>query len=175
MKPEEFRTFTVSAEQVVNSRPLTYLYEDVEDGEPLTPSKLLHGYNLTDLPPIGRGGVKEKFSITQRAKVLEKLLNTFWDEWSESYLNELAERHFSQKKGQEEVREPKEGEMVLLRGEPRMPRNRWKLGVIKQVNKSFKGNRIRSVIVKVPEGKGNKGGEYRRSPKHVVPLEAEIN
>ena len=64
LNPEEFRTLVVSAEQVVNSRPLTYLYEDVKDGEPLTPSKLLHGYNLTDLPPIGRGGVNEKFSIT---------------------------------------------------------------------------------------------------------------
>ena len=87
----------------------------------------------------------------------------------------MEEKQFSQKKGNDDIREPKEGEIVLLRGEPMMPRNRWKLGVIKQVNRSYKGNCIRSVIVKVPEGKGYKGGEFRRSPKHVVPLEAEIN
>lgn len=174
LRPEEFRTMVVEAEQVVNSRPLTYLYEDQKEGEPLTPSKLLHGYNLTDLPPIGRGGVPERFAITTRSRVLERLQNRFWSEWSEGYLNELAERHFSQKVGKENIREPKEGEVVLLRGE-HLPRNRWKLGVIEKVHRSFKGNRIRSVIVKVPKGKGYKGGEYRRSPKHVVPLEAELD
>ena len=173
LNPEEFRSMVVEAEGVVNSRPLTYLYEDRKDGEPLTPSKLLNGYNLTDLPPIGRGGIKEKLSFTKRAKLLEKLLNSFWQQWSEEYLNELAERHFSQKAGEEEIREPKVGEVVLLRGEL-LPRNRWKLGVIESVYRSVKGNRIRSVIVRVPEGKGHKGGLYRRSPKHVVPLEAEI-
>ena len=101
------------------------------------------------------------------------MLNSFWQQWSEEYLNELAERHFSQKAGEEEIREPKVGEVVLLRGEL-LPRNRWKLGVIESVYRSVKGNRIRSVIVRVPEGKGHKGGLYRRSPKHVVPLEAEI-
>ena len=175
LNPEEFRTMVVECEQVVNSRPLTYLYEDLREGQPLTPSKMILGYNLTDLPPIGRGGLNEKLSITKRSKLLERLLNMFWDEWSESYLNELAERHFTKKTGKEEIREPKEGEVVLLRGEPRMPRNRWKLGVIDQVHKSVKGNRIRSVIVRVPEGKGYKGGEFRRSPKHVVPLEAEYD
>ena len=175
LNSEEFRTMVIEAEQVVNSRPLTYLYEDLKDGQPLTPAKMVHGYNLTDLPPIGRGGLKERLSLTKRAKLLERLQNTFWVEWSESYLNELAERHFSQKVGKEDIREPKEGEVVLLKGEPLMPRNRWKLGVIKQVNKSVKGNRIRSVVVKVPEGKGYVGGEFRRSPKHVVPLEAELD
>ena len=172
---EEFRTMVVETEQVVNSRPLTYLYENPKEGQPLTPSKLILGYNLTDLPPIGRGGLSEKHSITKRAKLLERLLNRFWDEWSECYLNELAERHFSQKQGKEDIREPKKGEMVLLRGEPRMPRNRWKVGVIEEVHKSVRGNRIRSVKVRVPEGKGYKGGEFRRSPKHVVPLEAECD
>ena len=174
LNPEEFRTMVVEAEQVVNSRPLTYLYEEQREGEPLTPAKLLHGYNLTDLPPIGRGGVKEKLAITIRAKLLEKLQNKFWNQWSEEYLSELAERHFSQKVGKEDIREPKEGEVVLLRGEL-LPRNRWKLGVIKSVYRSVRGNRIRSVIVRVPEGKGHKGGEYRRSHKHVVPLEAEFD
>ena len=175
LNPEEFRTLVVEAEQVVNSRPLTYLYEDLREGQPLTPSKMLHGFNLTDLPPIGRGGLNEKLSLTKRAKLLERLQNQFWEEWSESYLNELAERHFSQKVGKEEVREPKVGEVVLLRGEPRTPRNRWKMGVVEEVHKSVRGNRIRSVIVRIPEGKGYKGGEYRRSPKHVVPLEAEYD
>ena len=73
------------------------------------------------------------------------------------------------------MREPKVGELVLLRGEPHIPRNRWKMGIVDEVHRSVKGNRIRSVVVRIPEGKGHKGGEYRRSPKHVVPLEAELD
>ena len=175
LNSEEFRSMVIEAEQVVNSRPLTYLYEEREEGEPLTPAKLLLGYNLTDLRPIGRGGVKEKLAITTRAKFLERLQNKFWQQWSTEYLQELAERHVSQGQKNGDIREPKVGEVVLLRGEPFMPRNRWKLAVVKEVHKSFKGGRIRSVIVKVPEGKGYPGGEYRRSPKHIVPLEAEFD
>ena len=170
---EEFRTLVVASEQVVNSRPLTYLYDNINDGEPLTPAKLLHGYNLTDLPPLGKGGYNEAMTITTRAKLLERIQNRFWNMWSKDYLQELSERHFAQKAGKDNIREPKEGEVVLLKGE-HLPRNRWKLGVIKHIYRSSRDQKIRTVVVRIPEGKGHKGGEYRRSPKHVVPLEAEL-
>ena len=169
----EFRTLVAEAEQVVNSRPLTYLYDNVKEGEPLTPSQLLHGYNLTDLPPLGRGGLKENLCLTTRAKLLERIQNQFWARWSKEYLQELTERHFQQKLGKHNIREPVVGEPVLLKGDF-LPRNRWKTGVIKEVIRSRRDEKVRTVIVKIPKGRGHKGGEYRRSPTHVVPLEAEL-
>ena len=35
---------------VVNDRPITFVYHDVNDPEPLTPSKLLYGFSVTTLP-----------------------------------------------------------------------------------------------------------------------------
>ena len=35
---------------VMNDRPITFVYHDVNDPEPLTPSKLLYGFDITALP-----------------------------------------------------------------------------------------------------------------------------
>ena len=49
LNEEEFRTAVAECQAVVNSRPLTYLSNDVND-EPLTPSHLLRGTIVTTLP-----------------------------------------------------------------------------------------------------------------------------
>lgn len=45
-------TMVTEVEAVLNSRPLTYLYPDIEDNPPLTPAHFLCGYRLTTLPNL---------------------------------------------------------------------------------------------------------------------------
>ena len=46
---DELNTVMIEVESVLNSRPITYLYEELET-EPLTSSHLLYGRRLTTLP-----------------------------------------------------------------------------------------------------------------------------
>ena len=46
----ELQTLTVEIEGILNDRPLTYVSNDLQDDEPLTPSHLLHGRRITPLP-----------------------------------------------------------------------------------------------------------------------------
>ena len=46
----ELQTLIKEVQAVVNDRPITFVYHDVNDPEPLTPSKLLYGFSVTALP-----------------------------------------------------------------------------------------------------------------------------
>ena len=46
----ELQTLIKEVQAVVNDRPVTFVYHDVNDPEPLTPSKLLYGFDVTALP-----------------------------------------------------------------------------------------------------------------------------
>ena len=46
----ELNTILTEVEAVLNSRPLTYPYTDINDASPLTPSHFLCGYRLLTLP-----------------------------------------------------------------------------------------------------------------------------
>ena len=52
---EEFTTIVKEAENIVNSRPLTYQSDNSRD-IPLTPSQLAWGRDLTLMPPLLRSG-----------------------------------------------------------------------------------------------------------------------
>ena len=54
MSVEEMFTVTTEVEAAVNSRPMTYLYSDIGDGNPLTPSHFLVGHRLLALPDLLR-------------------------------------------------------------------------------------------------------------------------
>ena len=44
------QTIVVEVELILNNQPLIYLSDDVRDPEPLTPSHILYGRMLTNLP-----------------------------------------------------------------------------------------------------------------------------
>ncbi|XP_035222580.1 uncharacterized protein LOC118195385 [Stegodyphus dumicola] len=49
-KDEELETVLIEIEAILNSRPLTYVYSEVGEPEPLTPAHFLVGRRLTSLP-----------------------------------------------------------------------------------------------------------------------------
>ena len=88
-------------EGVINSRPLSYVTSsDLE--EPLTPSHLIVGRRLINLPDDAGHAVDdpedEEFEVDathlqKRVKHLASVLNHFWTQWRAEYLNELRESH----------------------------------------------------------------------------------
>ena len=95
---EELITVLTEIENVLNSRQLTYVYED-EIEEPLTPSLLMLGRRL-----LSNGTVKESAAgqsqsqlssvdITKRVKDLKLLLEHFSSRCQREYLTELWQFH----------------------------------------------------------------------------------
>ena len=116
---EELNTVLVEVEAVLNSRPITYVYEnDVE--EPLTPSHLFCGRRLLSRDHDG-GDVEvpddESFDITHEAAVTQMKKETavvehFWRRWHKEYLVDLRESHkMNQQKSRVEI---KVGDVVLV-------------------------------------------------------------
>ena len=72
---EEFRTIIYYSMGVLNDRPLTYLYSDIDtEYKPLTPSMLLGGYNLNEPPHLKLTKPRDENELTllERYVYLEK-------------------------------------------------------------------------------------------------------
>ena len=93
---DELTTALVEVEAVLNSRPLTYLSTDDLE-EPLTPSHLLVGRRLLDMPDHICDKPEEFEAtpdlLTKRARHLEQTVTHFWRRWKKEYLLELRESH----------------------------------------------------------------------------------
>ena len=88
-------------EVVVNSRPLSYI-PSADYKEPLTPSHILVGRRLLNLPYYlghfcvpGDGDFEVNASqLTRQTKYFANVLIHFWKRWRSEYLNELREVHY---------------------------------------------------------------------------------
>ena len=83
---DELLTALTEVEMVINSRPLSYVSTDDQE-EPLTPSHLLVGRHLMNLPDhisvrdqIDEEAEVDSNLLTQRAQHLNKTLTHFWSE-----------------------------------------------------------------------------------------------
>lgn len=54
MNAEELSTVLCEIEAVLNSRPLTFVYNELDEGQPLIPTSFLRGRRLTALPVAER-------------------------------------------------------------------------------------------------------------------------
>ena len=124
----ELETNLFEVEACVNSRPLTYVGEDVDMSRPLTPSHFL----------IGRGSAFQQVphecnhnitadDLVLREHMRTQALDTFWAVWRDDYI-----RHLPPYRGQKVKGHVGPGSVVLIR-EDGCPRLFWPLGLIIKV------------------------------------------
>lgn len=153
---EQFNTFVIEVEAILNSRPLTPLSSDPNDPSVLTPGHFLIGDALTALPEAGFVATPaNRLSYWQH---LQKVKRDFWSRWQKEYLNHLNVRH-KWSSGSHEI---KEGTVVVLKND-NLPPLCWKLGCIENTHPGPDGI-IRAVTVRTAEGL------YRRNVKQLAPL-----
>lgn len=156
----QFQTLLKEVESVVNSRPLTYIGDDINSHIALTPSHFLTLNPTTGLPEqeldendndyIPKESTRD--NLLKLWKKGQKLLNSFWKMWREDYVMSLRERMQSSLKAGK-LRSPFQaniGDTVLLKDD--LPRGCWRLGLIVGRVLSHDNN-VRSVKVKLASGR----------------------
>lgn len=138
---EVLSTLMAEVTGIVNSRPLVPISTDPDSPFLLTPAMLLTQKGHTLLPPPG--DFKETNLHRQQWRRVQHLANTFWNRWRREYLSTLQSRS----KWQEERRNLREGDVVLLK-DAQSKRNEWPMAL---VTKTFPGSdkRVRTVELRV--------------------------
>lgn len=160
----ELQTILCEIECVVNSRPLTYLSEDIRE-EYLSPSHLIYGRSVNLFPPLNSFGEDVPYGEFLDLRVqyarLSDILRKYENLWMKSYLLSLKERHLNCAK--DESCQITVGDLVLLETENKI-RTHYPLGIVTQVIKGNDGI-IRSAIVRTADT------EYMRPLSKLIPLE----
>ena len=150
-------TFT-EIENILNNRPMTYVSDDINDLEPLTPNHFLLGrYNNDDC--FKNTTINDNTCTRKKWIQVQNITQQFWKRWLSEYLPQLTRRT----KWQENDRSVAVGDLIILKEEG-IPRNKWPLARITEIMTS-KDNVTRVVKVKT------KDGEYVRPIVKVYPLE----
>ena len=145
--------------------------------EPLTPSHLLIGRRVLNLPDnlgvLLSDPEDEEFTVSpnqlgDRVKNVSKSLNYFWDRWRTEYLAELREAHRQSKCKLQKGTPISVGDVVVVHDEG-LPRGFWKLGKIEEVY-SGRDKKIRGARLKLPSG-----NQLRRPIQLLYPLEVHSN
>ncbi|VDM34652.1 unnamed protein product, partial [Toxocara canis] len=156
LKIEEMKTFLCEVEAILNSRPLTYLYEE-QDAKTIRPIDFICPYADIQLPirretgdpydedyrpPEERNAFLEQFLKTIRT------LDRFWSIWQSEYLLSLRETQkiIHPTSRLSEQRSPKLGEIVIIQ-EDDVPRGLWKMGKVIEIRRSS-DEQIRSAVLK---------------------------
>ena len=144
----EMMTVLTDIEAIINSRPLTYVGDDIRDGRFITPALLAVGRDLGNLPDIPPK--KAEVSLSERFRYQQRLQSHFWSRWLREYLPSLTVR---QKWTKEEI--PLKQSDVVLISEDNIPRGKWKVGKIVDAFPG-KDGRIRTVRVHTKKGMINR-------------------
>ena len=93
---QQLETIVIEIETMLNDRPLAYVSPDLSDPEPLTPSHLLFGRRIHQVPHplndpeeledptyVSDGAMREK--VNKHTAVMQK----FWNHWRTEYLTSL--------------------------------------------------------------------------------------
>ena len=160
---QELHTILKEIENLINSRPLTYLSEEVRE-DYLTPNHLLYGRTFTLLPPLNSFEDDAPYGSVVDLRVqyarLSDVLRAFEKIWKASYLTSLKEKHLNCTTNVDMG--IKVGDIVLLVTDSK--RNKYPLAVIESIIPAA-DNVPRSVVLKTSEG------NFIRPISKVIPLE----
>jgi hypothetical protein len=142
----DFQLLTIftEVENIVNSRPLTPVSDDINDYEALTPNHFLIGRQNANLPIMIP--CDTAIHSRKRWRQVQFLINHYWKRFVKEYLPSLTVRP----KWHKEQRNIRDGDLVLI-VENDTPRGHWKLA---RVVKTFKADdgRVRVAEVKTATG-----------------------
>ena len=145
---QELETVLHEVEACMNSRPLTFVGDELDSGSPLTPSHFLLGGS----PHLKQNLNSEDMSVTQEDLIQKNKLcchisDQFWVRWIDEYIKNLR-TSVAQPASKKCVQV---GSVVLVRGEG-TNRLQWPLGVVQAVYPGRDGL-VRTVEVKTAKGK----------------------
>ena len=166
---DEHGTVITEVESTINSRPLTYHYEETGE-EVLTPFHLILGRRLSPLSEyidsnLDLNEVENQENVSRRFTYITKKLNHFWNRWRREYITGLREAHRMKERKPNII---DQGDIVLIH-EDNVKRNWWKIGVIENLIKGKDGE-IRGAQVR-KSGKG-KPEILNRPVQKLYPLES---
>ena len=81
-------------------------------------------------------------------RYLQTLVNSFWNRFQNEYLNELREKHHYNAKKKYGETKLFENDVVLIKDDDKLPRNKWKMAKIENVISGNDG-KIRGAVLKV--------------------------
>ncbi|XP_060879132.1 uncharacterized protein LOC132951321 [Metopolophium dirhodum] len=141
----ELQTLLCQIEACMNCRPLTPMSSDPNDLELITPAHFLIGGPLIFHPEL----VIEKKEITalRRWKLVQGLLQSFWNRWYAEYIPQLQIRQ----KWTSGSRPLAVNDVVIIKEDNLAP-TRWKLARVVKVHPGKDWTLVRVVTVKLANG-----------------------
>lgn len=124
---EDFSTFLIQVEAVLNSRPLSALSEDPDDLTALTPGHFIRGAAINTVPEPDLTAVSGS-RLSQLQRVQERLQH-FWDRWT----SECLQSHLSISKWNTSHKDISVGSLVLISDE-RYPPTKWPLARVLELH-----------------------------------------
>ena len=156
LSDDVLQTAMINAENIVNSRPIAKLSDDVRDDAPITPNHLLMSQENASFP---WGSFLTADLYRKSWRQAQVIIDQFWDKWKRAYILDLHRRS----KWHQVTKNLEEGDLVLIE-ETDAPRGVWPLGRVVRVQPGRDGL-VRSVVVKT------RGTELMRPVTKLVPLE----
>ena len=141
----ELETCLHEIEACLNSRPLSFVGSDLEDGAALTPAHFLLGRAISAKPFLSPDDMCDADHLVQLHSARLCQLDKFWSVWSKEYIRNLPPGRGHLDRGSIQ-----EGSIVLVEDES-SKRLQWPLGIVRKV---FPG---RDKLVRTAEIKTSKG------------------
>ncbi|XP_049877869.1 uncharacterized protein LOC126375069 [Pectinophora gossypiella] len=122
---EEMATVLSQIEACLNSRPITPPSADPKEASSLTPGHFLVGEALVNAPDVTENF--DKISSLNRWHMTQRMVQSFWNRWSQEYLTQFFQRY----KWNTKTTEPRVGDIVLVR-EINLPPAKWLYGRVEE-------------------------------------------